>query len=79
LGSETLLQETRSIAMTLALIAPFAIAIAAFMLSLGFFLGTCWAAIHSELTLRSVDDDRAGRPLRARDLYIDRFDYVEHG
>jgi hypothetical protein len=79
LRSETLSQETGSIAMTLALIAPFAVAVAAFMLSLGFFLGTCWAAIHSELTLRSVDNDRAGRPLRARDLHIDRFEYVPDG
>jgi hypothetical protein len=65
--------------MTFALLAPFAIAVAAFMLSLGFFLGTCWAAIHSESTLRSVDNDRAGQPLRARDLHIDRFEYVPDG
>jgi hypothetical protein len=65
--------------MTFPLLAPFAIAVAAFMLSLGFFLGTCWAAIHSESTLRSVDDDRAGQPLRARDLHIDRFEYVPDG
>jgi hypothetical protein len=67
--------------MTFALLAPFAIAVAAFMLSLGFFLGTCWAAIHSddESRVRTLDNDRAGRPLRARDLQIDRFDYVEHG
>jgi predicted membrane metal-binding protein len=67
--------------MTFALIAPFAVAAAAFMLSLGFFLGTCWAAIHSgddEPPLRD-SDIRAGLPLRARDPRIDRFDYVEHG
>jgi hypothetical protein len=48
--------------MTFALLAPFAIAVAAFMLSLGFFLGTCWAAIHSddESRLRSLDNDRSG-------------------
>jgi hypothetical protein len=64
--------------MSPAVIISFAIAVAAFMLSLGFFLGTCWAAIHSELTLRSVDNDRAGRPLRG-DLHIDRFEYVPEG
>jgi hypothetical protein len=65
--------------MTPAVIISFAIAVAAFMLSLGFFLGTCWAAIHSELTLRSVDDDRAGRPLKAADLDRDRCRWIEHG
>jgi hypothetical protein len=65
--------------MTFALLAPFAIAVAAFMLSLGFFLGTCWAAIHSELTLRSVDNDRAGRPLKAADLDRDPCRWIEHG
>jgi hypothetical protein len=51
------------------------------MLSLGFFLSTCWAAIHSELTLRSVDNDRAGRPLKAADLDRDRdrCRWIEHG
>jgi hypothetical protein len=80
-GARRFLQETGSIAMpkTFALLAPFAIAVAAFILSLGFFLGTSWAAIHSESTLRSVDDDRAGQPLRARDLHIDRFEYVPDG
>jgi hypothetical protein len=67
--------------MTFALLALFAIAVAAFMLSLGFFLGTCWAAIHNgddELPLRD-SDIRAGLPLRARDLHIDRFEYVPDG
>jgi hypothetical protein len=75
------LQETGSIAMPMspAVIISFAIAVAAFMLSLGFFLGTCWAAIHSELTLGSIDNDRAGQPLRAGDLHIDRFEYVPDG
>jgi hypothetical protein len=65
--------------MTFALLAPFAIAVAAFMLSLGFFLGTCWAAIHSESLSRDIDYDRADRSLRARDLHIDRFEYVPDG
>jgi hypothetical protein len=65
--------------MSPAVIISFAIAVAAFMLSLGFFLGSCWAAIHSESTLRGVDNDRAGQPLRARDLHIDRFEYVPNG
>jgi hypothetical protein len=65
--------------MTFALLAPFAIAVAAFMLSLGFFLGTCWAAIRSESTQRNVDDDRAAQPLQTRDLHIDRFEYVPDG
>jgi hypothetical protein len=67
--------------MTPAVIISFAIAVAAFMLSLGFFLSTCWAAIHSELTLRSVDNDRAGRPLKAADLDRDRdrCRWIEHG
>jgi hypothetical protein len=37
-----------------------------------------FVVIHSELTLRSVDNDRAGRPLRG-DLHIDRFEYVPEG
>jgi hypothetical protein len=65
--------------MSPAVIISFAIAVAAFMLSLGFFLGTCWAAINSDLTPRGVDTGRAGRPLRAGDLHIDRFDYVPDG
>jgi hypothetical protein len=40
---------------------------------------SCWAAIHSESMSRDIDYHRADRPLRARDLHIDRFDYVPDG
>jgi predicted membrane metal-binding protein len=65
--------------MTFALLAPFAIAVAAFMLSLGFFLGTCWAAIHNGDDEPPLRDSaiRAGRPLS--DMHIDRFEYVPDG
>jgi hypothetical protein len=67
--------------MTADLIALFAIAVGAVLLSLGFFLGTCWAAIHTsdESTSRDVDYDRAGRPLKAADLDRDRCRWIEHG
>jgi len=32
-----------------------------------------------ESMLRSTDSDRAGRPLRARDLDLDRGRWIEHG
>jgi hypothetical protein len=66
--------------MTPAVIVSFAVAVAAFMLSLGFFLGTCWAAIHNgeEPPLRDTAI-RAGRPLKAADLDRDRCRSIEHG
>jgi cytochrome bd-type quinol oxidase subunit 2 len=80
-GARRFLQESIAMPLTFALLAPFAIAVAACMLSLGFFLGTCWAAIHTsdEPAQRGADYARTDRPLLARDPRIDRFDYVEHG
>jgi hypothetical protein len=67
--------------MTADLIALFAVAGGAFLLSLGFFLGTAWAAIHTsdEPAQRGADYDRAGRPLKGADLDRDRCRWIEHG
>jgi hypothetical protein len=67
--------------MTPAVIILFAVAVSAFMLSLGFFLGICWAAIHTsdEPAQRGADYARDDRPLKAADLDRDRCRWIEHG